>query len=167
MLGGGVMGRPIGEEGSKNYCGTPWILQIKSLYFYFERQMSNLLTIDDFFLKNLKKWTRIEWKHRRTTLAKMWWLAWRVRGVYMWFSIPYFISDPSQYLQYVPSAQTFWLTDYQTKLINEWLNEWISLQCPFDLSQRMWKWKEKRYFFKVSQPRIPFIITEKCVNDCL
>ena len=59
----------------------------------------------------------------------------------MWFSIPYFRPDP-KVDTYIPSAHasqkdslTYWLIDYQTKLINEWLNEWKSLWCPLDLSQ--------------------------------
>ena len=42
---------------------------------------------------------------------------------------------------------TNWLTDYRKKLINEWLNEIMSLQCPFDLSQI--------FFFKIPRLQCP------------
>ena len=56
--------------------------------------------------------------------------AWK-KGGYMWFSISYFRSDPKEntHSTYLPHDHLLtnwlidWLTDYQTKLINEWLNE--------------------------------------------
>ena len=84
----------------------------------------------------------------------MWWLAWK-KGVYVWFLIPYFRSDPkvNTYSKYLTDTDllTNWPTDYQIKLINEWSNGWMHVS-----SMLFWfllrKWKKKKYFFKI--PRL-------------
>ena len=68
-------------------------------------------------------------------------------GLYVVFDILFQIWSKRRYLQHMPPAQTYWLADYRTKLIYEWLNELMSLQCPFDLSQR--------YFIKIPRLQCP------------
>ena len=66
----------------------------------------------------------------------------------MWFSISYFRFDPKDNPYSTCLLQTYdRLTDYQTKLKNEWPNELTSLQCPFYLSQR--------YFIKIPRLQCP------------
>ena len=80
----------------------------------------------------------------------MWYLAWKEEGLYVVFDILFQIWSNSQYREHMPPAQTYWLTDWLTtgkKLINEWLNEIMSLQCPFDLSQI--------FFFKIPRLQCP------------
>ena len=146
------MGRPRGERGiqklpivafHKNFkLNLVFILILRDTYIDFS------LSLSFFFCRNWKKWNNIKNKRATELQFKMWWLAWK-NGVYVWFLIPYFRSDPkvNTYSKYLLQRLIDLLTDWLPDQINKWMIEWMNA-CLFNaLLIFTEKMKEKKSIF--------------------
>ena len=103
--------------------------------------------------------------HCRTSIAKMWWLTWKRRGLYVVFNTLFQIWPKSQYLQHMPLAQTYIidkLTDWLPDKIDKWMTEWMNVSLmPHWFVTKNVEIKGKKVFFHDPQtakspPRITY-----------